>query len=240
MRLALALATCACVASACSRESGRVSVGAAAILRHAMPELVARHRELGGAQVDVVYGASDALVARVKSGAALDVLVLAEESAFGGTNTGDPRTIATTSLVLVGPVGAAHRFATLRDGGVVAIGDPASVPVGRYARSYLAQLGAWDSVRPRAVLGGDAAGVLALATRGTAHVAIVYATDAVSAMPLVILDRADGGPLVEVAAAVTAPERRPAAAAFVTFLESAEARAILERHGFAPPAGVVR
>lgn len=213
---------------ACSKEPApRVSVGAAAVMRHAMPELVARHQAMTGIQIDVVYGASDKLAA---DGKALDVLVLADPKAFESTHVADVRVIATTSLVLVGAAGAPFRFANLRDEGVIALGDPETVPAGRYAHAYLTSLGIWDAVSPRVVYAGDVAGALALAQRGTAHVAIVYASDVQNAAPLVVLDGATDGPVVKVSAAVTREGR--AADAFVTFLASADARVILARNGF--------
>lgn len=222
-----------CVVAACSSREPRISVGAAAVTRRAMPELVARHHAITGTRVDVVYGASDRLSATAAA-SSLDALVLADPTSFAGINAEPPRAIATTSLVLVGPAGASHRFATLREEGVLALGDPKTVPAGRYAKSYLESLGIWDAVAPRVVYAGDVAGALALAQRDTTHVAIVYATDAAEAAPLVVLDRAHDGPLVHVAAAVTqtAPHR-DAAASFVRFLAGPDARAILARYGFA-------
>lgn len=217
---------------ACNSAESRISVGAAAVTRHAMPELVARHHALTGTHIHVVYGASDRLSASAAA-SSLDALVLADPTAFAGINAEAPRVIATTSLVLVGPAGSPHRFATLRDEGVLALGDPKTVPAGRYAKSYLESLGIWDAVSARVVYAGDVAGALALAQRDTAHVAIVYASDVADAAPLVVLDRASDGPVVQVAAAVTqtAPHRA-AAASFVRFLAGPEARAILARHGF--------
>jgi molybdate transport system substrate-binding protein len=206
-----------------------------------MPDLVARHRAVTGTQVDVVYGASDKLAAGAAGGKGLDVLVLAEQSAFAGVNAEAPRVIATTTLVLVGPDRAPYRFENLRDEGVIAIGDPDAVPAGRYARRYLASLGIWESVEPRLVYGGDVAGVLALAQRGTAHVAVVYATDFEDAAPLVVLDRASGGPTVQISAATVRLAPHAAAAdRFVQFLASADAQAILTRHAFAAAPEVVR
>lgn len=223
----------ACVVAACGNTDPRISVGAAAITRRAMPELVARHHAITGTHVDVVYGASDRLAATAAA-TSLDALVLADATAFAGINAQPPAVIATTSLVLVGPAGAPHRFTTLREEGVLALGDPKTVPAGRYARSYLESLGIWEAVAPRVVYAGDVAGALALAQRDTTHVAIVYATDVADAAPLVVLDRASDGPAVHVAAAVTltAPHRA-AAASFVRFLAGPDARAILARHGFA-------
>ena len=101
------------------------------------------------------------------------------------------------------------------------------MPAGRYAKAYLEQLGVWSSVEGRLVYGGDVLGVLALAQRGTSHVAIVYATDVPDAAPLIVLDRATDGPVVRIAA--SPPSR------FTTFLTSPAARTILERHGFSSP-----
>lgn len=229
--------------AACGHHDGtsRISVGAAAVMRNAMPELVARYQLMRAAQVDVVYGASDKLAADAVGGKPLDVLVLADPAAFTGVSAAPPHVIATTSLVLLGPEGSPYRFANLGDEGVLALGDPRTVPVGRYARGYLEQLGIWDAVAPRAVYGGDVAGVVALARRGTAHVAVVYATDIEEAAPLVVIDRATDGPTVQIAAART--RRAPHGAAaddFVYFLGSPDARAILARHAFAAADGVVR
>lgn len=210
---------------ACSNDKpARVGVGAATVMRHAMPELVAAYRAQSGAQVDVVYGASDTLVTR----SGIDVLVLADDKL--STN---PTPIATTSMVLVGPAGAPHRFSNLGDGGVISIGDPATVPAGRYARAYLEKLGIWTAVEPRLVYGGDVLGVLALAQRGTSHVAIVYATDVDDAAPLTVLDRAADGPVVRIGA--SAPRATGAGAPFVAFLTSPKARTILAQHGFSAP-----
>lgn len=218
--LVLIALLCACS----SDKPARVGVGAATVMRHAMPALVAAYRAQTGARVDVVYGASDTLVDR----AGIDVLVLADDKL-----STRPTPIATTSIVLVGPAGAPHRFANLGDGGVISIGDPATVPAGRYARTYLEKLGIWTTVEPRLVYGGDVLGVLALAQRGTSHVAIVYATDVEDAAPLTVLDRAADGPVVRIGASV--PHESAAGTSFITFLTSPKARTILAQHGFSAP-----
>jgi len=221
MRLLLVLLVCV---YACSNdEPARVRVGAATVLRHAMPELAAAFRAQSGTQVDVVYGASDSLLART----GIDVLVLADDRLAA-----NPVPIATTTMVLVGPEGSAYRFANLGDA-VIAIGDPKTVPAGRYARTYLEQLGVWNAAAPRLVYGGDVLGVLALAQRGTSHVAIVYATDAPDAAPLVVLDRAANGPVVRIAA--SSPRETKTSAPFISFLASPAAQRVLERHGFSRP-----
>lgn len=229
---------------ACGREQPRTAIGVAASLRHAMPELVARYRAGGGGQVEVTYGASDRLAEQVERGHPLDAVVLAEDAALDAliaralVAADSRRWIASTALVLVGPARAPHTFATLPslpDEAKVAIGDPVTVPAGRYAQQYLARLGVWDEVEPRLVYGGDVAGVLAHALRGTARIAIVYRTDVAHAAPLAILDEAAGAPPVHIVAGLVARSRHPARGrAFLDFLASGDGQAILARHGFAP------
>lgn len=230
---------------ACNREESRVAIGAAALLRHAMPELVDGYHAKAGVHVDVTYGASDALGDQVERGIALDGLVFAEDAALGelvarGRVARDSRrAIASTTIVLAGPAGSGHTFAslgTLSANAKIAIGDPATVPAGRYARTYLQSIGVWPSVESRLVYGGDVAGVLAHALRGSAGVAIVYRTDAERASPLVILDQPSDTPIVDIIAGVVDGAPRAAKArAFLEYLTSAEGQAILARHGFARP-----
>lgn len=244
MRALVLAAALAIAGVACERGQPRTALGVAASLRHAMPELVAQYRARAGVQVEVTYGASDTLADQVERGRALDAVVLAEDAALDAlierslVAADSKRWVASTTLVLVGPRHANHTFAALAslpDSAKVAIGDPVTVPAGRYARRYLEQLGVWDAIAPRVVYGGDVAGVLAHALRGTARVAIVYRTDVAHAAPLAVLDEAARAPAVHIVAGLVARSRHPARArAFLEFLASAEGQAILARHGFAP------
>lgn len=242
----VALAVVVGVAGAgCGHDPPRIAVGVAASLRNAMPELVAKFAATSGVHVDVSYGASTVLADKLETGAALDAVILAEADALdtlvahGRVLAASRRVVATNAIVLIGPAGSTVTFAALGalpDAAKIAIGDPATVPAGRYAQAYLEQLGIWDAVHPRLVLGGDVAAVVALAQAHTATFAIVYRTDAIEAAPLVTLDAPAAAPVVHVVGGVV--ERSPArdhAAAFVAFVASADGQAILARHGFGPP-----
>lgn len=230
--------------AACGREPVHVSVGVAASLRHAMPELVEHYRKSAGVEIDVTYGASDVLAEQVKHGVALDALVLADAGALDGLiaaneiTAGSRRVVATNKIVLVGPADSRLTFAslpTLPEGVKIAVGDPASVPAGRYARRYFEALGVWTTLQPRMIFGGDVAAVLALAKQGRARVAVVYRTDARGAAPLVVLDEPADAPTASIVTGVATHSRHAAAArAFGEFLASTEGQQILARHGFAP------
>lgn len=230
---------------ACHGEPAHVSIGAAASLRYAMPDVVAAYEKKSSVTIDVTYGASDALGDQLAHGAALDALVLADAVALDkqiAAHTIDAtsqREVATNAIVLIGPVGSTPTFATLKalhEGTKIAIGDPATVPVGRYAKQYLESLGEWSDVEPQLIYGGDVAGVLALAKQGRARLAIVYRTDARAAAPLVVLDDPPDAPKASVEAGIATHSKHAAAArAFIEFLASPEGHQILARHGFGPP-----
>lgn len=223
------------VLAACSREKPHVAVGAAASLRTAMPDLVSAFESRGGSRVDVTFGSSDALAKQARAGAAFDALILADEGVLDPALVASRHVVAANPIVLVGPPQTDTNFArlaSLPEADRIAIGDPKSVPVGRYARTYLQQLGSWDALQPRLVLGGDAAGVLALALKGTTRVAIVYRSDAAQAAPLVILDAPARAPVAHITVDVLAHRD---GAAFAAFLVSPEAQKILAAHQLAPP-----
>ncbi|MFT5287407.1 MAG: molybdate transport system substrate-binding protein [Planctomycetota bacterium] len=62
--------------------------------------------------------------------------------------------------------------------GLLAIGDPAHVPVGRYAKQALQNLNAWDVLSDRVLSTVDAPAAVRLVELGEASAAIVYASDA--------------------------------------------------------------
>ena len=134
---------------ACHGDKPHLSIGAAASLRSAMPELVAAYGKQTGTRVDVRYGSSDVLAKQVRDGVAFDALLLADEAVIDPSLVSKRHIIATNPIVLVGPPGTSTTFldlASLPGGAKIAIGDPKSVPVGRYARTYLQQLGSWDGL----------------------------------------------------------------------------------------------
>ncbi len=230
--------------AACHREPDRVSVGVAASLRDAMPELVAAYRKQAGVAIDITYGASDVLADQMRHGSALDALVLAEAAPLDRLvdehliSADSRRAIAANTIVLVGPAHSGITFAslaTLPADAKIAIGDPATVPIGRYAQRYLESRGVWDAVQPRLVLGGDVAGVLALAVQGRARVAVVYRTDARGAAGLAVLDEPSDAPTASIVAGIATHSPHAALArAFDDFLVSRQGQDILARYGFAP------
>ena len=218
----------------------------AASLRHVMPELVRTFAENdGGREIVVTYGGSGTLREQVEAGAPVDAVVFAggppvdQLIEAGYADAKSRRVVATNTLVLIAASGSepvsfqAIERVPARE--KIAIGDPASVPVGIYAAEAFRNLGKWEALQDRLVFGGHVAAVLAYARRGEVAVAVVYRTDALGLEDVVVLDEARGAwaPQPEVVAAVTNGGAAAARAhAFLDFLGSPRGREILERYGF--------
>jgi len=224
-----------------------ITVAAAMSLRNVMPKLVEAYRAGSGAgAITISYGASGDLRRQVEGGAPIDAVVFAAASDVEllierGQLSGGKRVVAANALLLIGPKGAApltfETIDTVPAAEHIAIGDPKTVPAGRYAQQALEALDKWDAVRDRLVFAGHVASVLQYARRGEVAAAIVYRTDVIGVDDIVVLDDADGewAPRIETVAGVVAGNQEAAARAFLDFLDTPAGRAIFTAHGFAPP-----
>lgn len=194
-------------------------------------------------------GASDVLLQQMAQGAPADVFASADEASMdraaarGLIVAATRRDFATNTLVLIVPNRTAAMPTTLSDlrspaYARIAIGNPASVPAGRYARGALRQSGVWDALQPRLVFAENVRQALEYVARGEAQAGLVYATDAaIEAGRVRIASTVPTAAPVRYPAAVARRSADAARAAqFVAFLGSAAAHRILARYGFGVPA----
>jgi molybdate transport system substrate-binding protein len=225
-------------------------VFAAASLKNALDEIGARCATEAGVKVAASYAASGVLARQMENGAPADLFVSAdrewmdyaqERKLIRPETRGD---LLGNALVLIGPKGAApveirpgvDLAGLLGSGGRLAMGEPRSVPAGRYAEQALTTLGAWDAVKGRAAFAENVRAALALVSRGEAPYGIVYRSDAVADPNVAVAGTfpADSHPPIVYPAAVAASTGRAAeAAGFLAWLRSAAARVVFEKQGFA-------
>jgi len=227
-----------------------LTVYAAASLRAVVDEAAAVFEREHGRPVRVSYAASSTLARQIDEGAPADVMLsanarwidwLAERSRLAPDTR---RAFASNRLVLIAPAEQPFSWSPetpLADAfaGKLALGDPAHVPAGVYARQALERLGAWDALAPRVIAAADVRAALRFVVDGGAPAGIVYRTDAAAAGPAVHrvaeLPATLHDPILYVGAAI-ATGNAQAAAAFLDWLGGPEGRALLARHGFTPPA----
>jgi molybdate transport system substrate-binding protein len=227
-------------------------VSAASSLTNAFREMATAYEKLHpNTKVVLNFGASDVLLQQIVNGAPADVFASADETAMDkaidakAVVPASRHDFATNSLVMIVPsdsrLPAASVSETIALPQVkrVAVGDPASVPVGRYTKAALQREGAWDAVSAKAVLASNVRQALDYVARGEADAGFVYSTDA-ALMPqkvkiamTVHTDKPVAYPVAIVQGSAHAAE----AGAFTSLLLSPQGQTILAKYGFKPPAG---
>ncbi|MFZ6696604.1 molybdate ABC transporter substrate-binding protein [Stenotrophomonas acidaminiphila] len=230
-------------------SAAELTVSAASSLTEGFREIAgayaARHPD---ARVDLNFAASGVLLQQVARGAPVDVLAFADQATMdqaarrGLVDPSTRQVFARNALWVVVPPRAASppaSLAALAGPAVtrVTLGNPDSVPAGRYARQALQQAGLWPSLRPRLILAQNVRQSLDYVARGEVDAGFVYATDAL-AMPGRVRRAFEvplpGGihyPLAMVKGSRNADEARR----FIAFVRSPAGQAILRRHGFGSP-----
>ncbi|MDG2521122.1 molybdate ABC transporter substrate-binding protein [Caulobacter segnis] len=226
-----------------------VRVFAAASLRESMTAAGAAFTKSTGTPVTFSFAGSNAIARQIEQGAPADVVVTADAEWMDWLaerrliQAPTRKTLLGNTLVLIAPAGAATKL-TIRKGfplaqtlggGHLALADPA-VPAGRYGRAALGSLGVWDSVAGKTAPAADVRAALAYVARGEAPLGVVYATDA-KAEPKVrtvaVFPASSHDKIVYPGAVVTGT-KNPQAAAFLRFLQGAQAKAIFRDAGFNP------
>lgn len=234
-----------------SEEKGRtpvtLTVAVAASLRHVVEdEIIPLFREkYPWITVEGSYDGSGKLQVQIENGLDADIFISAGErqmTALVEKNLIDPGSVLPllgNRIVLIRPVGwgcGISSFSDVRHAGMVALGDPESVPAGQYAREVFTWLGVWDEIRDKASFGTNVTEVLNWVAEGSAEVGVVYATDAaVSRRVAVICEAPAGSPGWEVVYPVgvlPGGSHREEAGLFVEFLVSLEASEIFSGYGF--------
>lgn len=225
-----------------------ITVSAAISLTDALTAIANDYASAGRGTIRFNFGASNGLARQIVSGAAVDVFISADEAQMdvvaqaGLIKEGSRIALLGNQLAVVLPNDRQRTFTSIRD--IVnpalrriAIGDPAAVPAGVYAKQYLEKEGLWAAVSPRIVPLGSVRAALAAVESGAADAAIVYRTDArvsVRATVAWVVAAGAGPRIVYPAAVVRTSERATEAARFMNFLRSAAAARRFEQAGFTP------
>ncbi len=222
-----------------------LNISAAASLQEAMVELEQKFKEIDpSVKLEVNLGSSGSLQQQIEQGAACDVFISAGEKQMkdldeqGLLLEGTNKTLLTNDLVLVTTKGA--KFENI-EGIVVdhvehiAIGDPESVPAGKYAKEVLDNTNLYSKVENKLVLAKDVKEVLAWVQQGNADLGFVYLSDAVSAENIEValtIDAHTHSPINYPIAVLKASKNQDKAKSFEDFLLSKEGQEILEKYGF--------
>ncbi len=229
------------------------TVFAAASLTDALKRVAQLWAGAGHPLPHLSFAASSVLAQQVAQGAPADLFVSADErwmdwlaarKLIRGASRGD---LLGNTLVLVEPEGALKPVtigpslswpSVLGPNGRLAVGDPASVPAGIYAKQALTRLGLWGTVAGRLAPAENVRAALLLVERGEAPAGVVYGSDAVSAPGLAVAGTfpENSHPPIRYPAALLSDNNE--AAAVLPFLHGDAAQAVFRRDGFSGFSGV--
>lgn len=208
-------------------------------------------KENPGVTVEGTYASSGDLQQQIESGLDADVFFSAAISNMDtlvDENLVDKDTVVDllkNDVVLITPKDSKlgiKGFKDITKADTIAIGDPESVPAGKYAKEILTNLGVYDEVEKKASLGASVIEVLSWVAEGSADAGIVYATDAQTEntngddKEVEIVATAEDSmmqtPVIYPVGTVSSSAHKDEAKAFEDFLQTDEAKAILEKAGF--------
>lgn len=228
-------------------NAAEVRVYAAASLTDVIDQLADIYRSLHPqTTIKTSFAGSATLARQIEKGAPADLFISADQDwadylqTRGLLEADSRRILVRNALVLLVPKGrelsinfSADKPLAEQFHGRLCTGDPDFVPVGKYAREALSQLGWWDGVAPRLVGTESVRVALAYVERGECALGIVYATDAHLSTRTSLLAHfptSSHSPIVYPGALL--PGAGSEARGFWQFLQSPEAAAVFAARGF--------
>jgi len=258
MTLRLLFAITACVISLCAfgaevKAGDEPIIAAASDLQFAVTDIAASFEAQTGYRVRLNFGSTGNFARQIREGAPFEVFMAADESyvldlAQDGLTHDDGAIYAQGRIVLIAPHGSALTVDGDMDGlanalaqGQItrfAIANPDHAPYGVRAMEALKHKQLWQALQPMLVLGENVSQAAQFAATGNAEGGIIAYSLAlapqVSALGTYALIPADWHePLHQ--RMVLLQDAGPAAEAFYDYMNSPEARAIMESYGFKRP-----
>lgn len=224
--------------------AGETKVAVAANFTDVAREIAARFKARTGHEATLSFGASGQFYAQIANGAPYEVFLSADverpqkAEAEGLAVPGSRFTYATGRLVLFSrtPGLVDPRGAVLARGGFdkLAIADPKAAPYGQAAIETLTRLKLYDALRPKIVTGASITQAFQYVQTGAAELGFVALSQ--------VIDQKGGSrwlvpstyhaPIEQQAVLLKTGQNSAAAKAFVAFLKSGEAKAIIRRYGY--------
>ncbi len=230
-------------------QAAELTVSAAASLTNAFTDIGKAYEAANpGEKVQLNFAASGPLLQQIAKGAPVDVFASADQATMDQAEqqqlvkAGTRANFVRNELVVIVPADAKttpKTLADLHDAAYrkVAIGVPASVPVGRYTKAVLEKANLWGAIEPKMIGAQSVRQALDYVARGEVEAGFVYATDAaiMSDKVKVAFVVPTEQPVLYPIAVIGATKNEAAARAFVAYVQSAAGQAILTRYGFGKP-----
>lgn len=221
---------------------------AAASLQESLSQAADAYAKRGHPKPVISFAASSALAHQIEAGAPADLFISADEpwmdflSEKKLIRKDSRKSFLTNRLVLIAPasqplaikIAPGFPLAKALGDSRLAMGDPNSVPAGKYGKAALTTLGVWNEVEPKVAGAENVRAALQLVGRGEARAGIVYETDAKVAQDVAIAGvfPESSHPPITYPVAILAGSQNREAISFRAFLLSSAGKAIFHKYGF--------
>jgi len=224
-----------------------LTISAAASLKNALTDIQAMYlKEKPNAKVTITYGGSGALQQQIEQGAPVDVFLSAATSNMNTLKTkglldnDSIKSLLKNKLVLIVPENSTLKidsFADITNSSIkkLALGEPKTVPAGKYAEQVFTYYKVLDKAKAKAVYAKDVTEVLTWVESGNVDAGVVYSTDAKSSDKIKVITTAaaESHDVISYPGAVIKETKQPAAAQdFLNYLSSKAAETVFEKYGF--------
>lgn len=230
-------------------ETVTLNISAAISLTDALDELMELYKEVDPAvSFETNYGASGTLQTQIEEGAPADLFLSAGKKQMDSLE--EKELLAPTSRVellfnkevLIAPKDSKLKLDSFEDLAEaehlqrLALGDPESVPAGRYATDAITFYDLTDALDGRIVYASNVRQVLDWVANGDVDAGVVYLTDAMTEEDtidiLLEIPQESHKPIVYPASVIASSENIEAAQAFLDWLQTEEAGTVFEKYGF--------
>ena len=234
------------LAISCQAWAGEITVSAAASLTNAFGAIkTAFEQKHPDIKVFLNFAASNPLLKQMQEGAPVDVFASADQETMDKANASkciDPKSrkdFVRNTLVLITPKGG-KTVANIKDlvkAKRIAVGNPDSVPAGRYAKEVLENEKLWKKLTSKFIYGNNVRQVLDYVARGEVDAGIVYGTDANHQKEKVdiVQTLTKHKPVLYPIALAKTGHNAKDGQEFINFVLSPEGMEILAKYGFAKP-----
>jgi molybdate transport system substrate-binding protein len=225
-----------------------LTISAAISLKNAFEEIAKSYESKHqSTKVFLNFGASGDLSRQIEGGAPVDIFAPAAIKDADDLNakrllvSASRATFAKNAVVLVTSQPEPARmksFVDLTSDKVkrIAIGNPKTVPAGRYAVDVLDYYGITQKVKDKLIYAENVRQVIDYVARGEVEAGIVYSTDALlrtnDVMVAATAPEESHNPVIYSITVVKGTKNEVAARSFIAFILSKEGQAVLKKYGF--------
>lgn len=232
--------------------STELTISAASSLQNVLDELRVLYKE-HNPKIKIIYNfaASGTLQRQIQQGAPIDIFISAAISHMNrleqqGLLLNDTRhNLLKNQMVLIVPESKPKnkpkldniKGLTTSKLDAIALGEPTSVPAGKYAQEVLNSFRIADRVNSQAVYGKDVRQVLNYVATGNADAGLVYHTDAMTSDRVEVIAIAPEhthSPIIYPMAVLKDSHNAAAAKELIEFFLSPQAQTLFKQYGFLP------